>query len=87
VAQLARVAEKFKEWERPAGEANMAAYRDRLLANVSLYWFTGTGSTAAGFLYEATHSGEWLALPAGWLTPKARSSIGLSSSAAATSKP
>jgi epoxide hydrolase len=26
--------------------------RDRLLTNVSVYWFTGSGASAANFLYE-----------------------------------
>ena len=32
---------------------------DQLLTNVSIYWFTGTGASAAWFLYEITHSTEW----------------------------
>jgi hypothetical protein len=30
-----------------------------MLTNVSIYWFTGTGASAARFLYEITHSTEW----------------------------
>jgi hypothetical protein len=53
--QLAWIAEKFHRWtERPVAV-------DDLLATVSLYWFTRSGPTAAQFLYEAAHSGEWLA--------------------------
>ena len=70
VAQLAWIVEKFKEWTSPAAELpDDAVDRDQLLANVSLYWFTRTGASAANFLYEATHSSEWLAPPAtpqGW---------------------
>jgi pimeloyl-ACP methyl ester carboxylesterase len=53
VAQLAWIVEKFREWTDPAAELpEDAVDRDRLLANVSLYWFTGGGASAANFLYE-----------------------------------
>ena len=56
-AQLAWIVEKFKEWTNPAAELPEDAIdRDRLLANVSIYWFTGTGSSAASFIYEAAHA-------------------------------
>ncbi|RSM44657.1 epoxide hydrolase [Amycolatopsis balhimycina DSM 5908] len=65
VGQLAWIAEKFEAWTGADG-----IDRDRLLTNVSLYWFTRSGATAARFLYEAAHSGHgWLApsdVPAGW---------------------
>jgi pimeloyl-ACP methyl ester carboxylesterase len=70
VAQLAWIAEKFGEWTDPAAELpDEAVDRDRLLANVSVYWFTRTGASAANFLYEAAHASEWLApsgTPQGW---------------------
>jgi pimeloyl-ACP methyl ester carboxylesterase len=70
VAQLAWIVEKFKEWTNPAAELpDDAVDRDQLLTNVSLYWFTRTGASAANFLYEAMHSSEWLApsgTPQGW---------------------
>ena len=70
VAQLVWIAEKFKEWTDPAAELpEDAVDRDQLLTNVSLYWFTRTGASAANFLYEAAHSSEWLApsgTPQGW---------------------
>ena len=70
VAQLAWIVEKFKEWTNPAAELpDDAVDRDQLLTNVSLYWFTRTGASAANFLYEAAHSSEWLApsaTPQGW---------------------
>jgi pimeloyl-ACP methyl ester carboxylesterase len=53
VAQLAWIVEKFREWTDPSAELPTDAVdRDRLLANVSLYWFTGGGASAANFLYE-----------------------------------
>ena len=60
VAQLAWIAEKFREWTDPSAELpEDAVDRDRLLTNVSLYWFTGSGASAAQFLYEAAHAHEW----------------------------
>ncbi|WP_053204687.1 epoxide hydrolase family protein [Jiangella muralis] len=53
VGQLAWIAEKFREWTDPAAELpEDAVGRDRLLTNVSIYWFTGTGATAAHVVYE-----------------------------------
>jgi pimeloyl-ACP methyl ester carboxylesterase len=70
VAQLAWIAEKFREWTDPAAELpEDAVDRDRLLTNVSLYWFTGSGASAAQFLYEAAHAQEWPGpseVPQGW---------------------
>jgi epoxide hydrolase len=63
VAQLAWIAEKFDEWT--AGRVD----RDKLLTNVSLYWFTGAGVSAARFIYESAHAREWAgppAAPVGW---------------------
>ncbi|MFF0488341.1 epoxide hydrolase family protein [Nocardia sp. NPDC004068] len=66
VLQLAWIAEKFTTW---TGTAN-AIGRDRILTNVSVYWFTRTGASAARFLWEAAHSGlAWTApsaVPQGW---------------------
>ena len=70
VAQLAWIAEKFREWTDPVAELpEDAVDRDRLLTNVSLYWFTGSGASAAQFLYEAAHAHEWPGpseVPQGW---------------------
>ena len=42
--QLAWIVEKFKEWTHSARELpDDAVPRDRLLANVAVYWFTRTG--------------------------------------------
>ena len=57
VAQLAWIVEKFKEWTNPSADLpEDAVDRDQLLINVSIYWFTGTGTSAANFIYEATHA-------------------------------
>jgi pimeloyl-ACP methyl ester carboxylesterase len=70
VAQLAWIVEKFKEWTNPGAELpEDAVDRDQLLTNVSIYWFTGTGTSAATFIYEASHADrDWGAMspaPAG----------------------
>jgi epoxide hydrolase len=69
-AQLAWIVEKFREWTNPAAELpEDAVDRDQLLTNVSIYWFTGTGASAARFIYEAAHAErDWGAMspaPAG----------------------
>src|ERR687889_1295845 len=60
VGQLAWIVENFKEWTDAAAELpEDAVDLDQLLTNVSVYWFTGTGTSAARFLYETGHSTEW----------------------------
>ena len=70
VAQLAWIVEKFKEWTDPAADLpEDAVDRDQLLTNVSIYWFTGTGASAAQFLYETAHAQDWPGpsdVPQGW---------------------
>ena len=40
--------EKFREWTDPAATLpEEAVDRDQLLTNVSIFWFTGSGATAA----------------------------------------
>ncbi|MGH3248254.1 MAG: alpha/beta fold hydrolase, partial [Trebonia sp.] len=56
--QLAWIAEKVHEW------TDLPVDRDQLLTTVSLYWFTGSGVTAAHTLYEQAHSFDWGAPPA-----------------------
>ena len=59
--QLAWIVEKFKEWTDPANQLrDLAVDRDQLLTNVSVYWFTRSGASAAQFIYEAAHAvREW----------------------------
>jgi pimeloyl-ACP methyl ester carboxylesterase len=70
VGQLAWIVEKFKEWTDETAELpEDAADLDQLLTNVSVYWFTRTGASAAHFIYEAAHSTDWGApssAPQGW---------------------
>jgi pimeloyl-ACP methyl ester carboxylesterase len=55
--QLAWIVEKFKEWTYSGRELpEDAVPRDRLLANVSLYWFTGTAGSSANIYYEVRHA-------------------------------
>lgn len=57
VGQLAWIVEKFEAWTNvEAALPDEAVDRELLLTNVSLYWFTRTGATAANFIYEASHS-------------------------------
>jgi epoxide hydrolase len=72
VGQLAWIVEKFQTWTNPASKTpDEAVDRDQLLTNVSLYWFTRSGATAARFLAEAEHSDlDWIApagVPSGWV--------------------
>jgi epoxide hydrolase len=53
VGQLAWIVEKFREWTDPAAELpEDAVDRDRLLTNVSVFWFTGSGASSAHATYE-----------------------------------
>jgi epoxide hydrolase len=57
VLQLAWIAESFERW------TDLPVDRDQVLTNVSLYWFTGCGISAARFLYEQAHTTDWGAPP------------------------
>lgn len=65
ILQLAWVIEKFHEWTNPAHKLPEDAIDlDQILTNVSLYWFTNSGASAAQFLYEAAHAApNWGAVP------------------------
>ncbi|WP_419919617.1 epoxide hydrolase family protein [Candidatus Poriferisocius sp.] len=68
--QLAWIAEKFLAWTDNDGSIESAVSRDRLLTNVSLYWFTATAGSSARMYYEMMHSGgagltDYLATPIG----------------------
>ncbi|MBB5131906.1 pimeloyl-ACP methyl ester carboxylesterase [Thermocatellispora tengchongensis] len=52
VGQLAWIVEKFKEWTDSRELPEDAVDRDRMLANVTLYWLTNTGGTSADLYYE-----------------------------------
>lgn len=58
--QLAWIVEKFKEWTNSTKALpEDAVLRDEILADVSVYWFTGTATSSANMYYESTHGGEW----------------------------
>jgi epoxide hydrolase len=53
VGQLAWIVEKFHEWTDPAAMVpDEAVDRDQLLTNVSVFWFTESGASAAHAVYE-----------------------------------
>ena len=56
VGQLAWIVEKFREWTDNDGLPEDALSRDRMLANVSLYWFTRTAGSSAQLYYEAARA-------------------------------
>lgn len=56
VGQLAWIVEKFREWTDNEGLPEDAVSRDRMLANVSLYWFTRTAGSSAQLYYEAARA-------------------------------
>jgi epoxide hydrolase len=65
VGQLAWIIEKLQEWTNAAAELpEEAVDLDQLLTTISLYWFTGSGASAAHFIYEAAHAPrDWGAPP------------------------
>jgi hypothetical protein len=65
VGQLAWIVEKFKEWtDRSKELPEDAVDLDQLLTNISIYWFTQSGASAANFIYEAYHvSQDWSSRP------------------------
>jgi len=66
---LAWIVEKFQEWTDPAAQLpEDAVDRDRILTDVSIYWFTGTAGSAAHTYYERFHD------PAMW-APRERSAV------------
>lgn len=54
--QLAWIVEKFESWTGTDGTLEERVDRDHMLANVSIYWFTNTGSSSAQMYYESSHA-------------------------------
>lgn len=52
------IAEKFHVWTDHAGDFETAVGRDHLLANISLYWFTGAIGSSFWPYYDRLH-GPW----------------------------
>jgi pimeloyl-ACP methyl ester carboxylesterase len=68
---LAWIVEKFQEWTDPAAKLpEDAVDRDRILTDVSIYWFTATAGSAAHTYYERFND------PAMW-APRERSEVPL----------
>ncbi len=66
---LAWIVEKFQEWTNPAAVApEDAVDRDRILTDVSIYWFTATAGSAAHTYYERFND------PSMWM-PQERSAV------------
>ncbi|WP_433553469.1 alpha/beta fold hydrolase [Micromonospora zamorensis] len=63
--QLAWIVEKFKEWTDASKELpEDAVDRDRMLANISIYWFTDTARSVANSYYERFHDASmWAPKP------------------------
>ncbi|MFC4000023.1 epoxide hydrolase family protein [Nocardiopsis sediminis] len=60
VGQLAWIVEKFKELTDPKdGLPEDSVDRDRILTDVSVYWFTGTAGSAAQIYYEEISANSW----------------------------
>ncbi|MGK8558587.1 epoxide hydrolase family protein [Nocardia gipuzkoensis] len=60
--QLGWIAEKYQEWTDSAHELpDQAVAKDRLLATVSIYWFTDTARSVANFYYERFHDASMFA--------------------------
>ncbi len=57
------IAEKFRTWTDCGGDPESAISRDHLLANISLYWFTGAIGSSFWPYYARMH-GPW-PIPAG----------------------
>src|SRR6266545_916895 len=76
--QLAWIVEKFKEWtDKTAELPEDAVDRDLLLTNVSVYWFTRSGASAARFIYEGAHGGpDWGAAPTTEPAPQGQAVFG-----------
>jgi pimeloyl-ACP methyl ester carboxylesterase len=61
--QLAWIVEKFYEWTDPAARLpEEAVDRDQMLTNISIFWFTGSGASAAHAVYEGMQA--WRAFAA-----------------------
>jgi microsomal epoxide hydrolase len=58
------IAEKFHRWGDTGGDIESRFPKDRLLANIALYWFTGTINSST-WMYCAIPGGENFTLPPG----------------------
>ena len=54
---LAWIVEKFRTWSDCNGDPETCFSRDQLLTNVTVYWVTGTATSAARLYWESNRSG------------------------------
>jgi len=57
-ALCAWIVSKFRSWSDCDGDVERRFTRDELLANVTWYWLTRTGASAARLYYESMHAGR-----------------------------
>jgi pimeloyl-ACP methyl ester carboxylesterase len=68
---LAWIVEKFRAWSDCDGHPENVFTRDQLLANVMVYWVTGTSASSARLYWEHQHRGreqgapDYVAVPTG----------------------
>ena len=66
------IVEKFRAWSDCGGDVERAISRDRMLADISLYWFTGAIGSSFWPYYARLHgsailpSGDTITVPAGY---------------------
>jgi pimeloyl-ACP methyl ester carboxylesterase len=58
------MAEKFRSWSDCDGVPENAVSRDRMLANISFYWFTGAIGSSFWPYYARLHASRWPISPA-----------------------
>lgn len=66
--QAAWIVEKFRDWSDCGGDVESVYSKDRLLANISLYWFSATAGSSARLYYETVHGGmemPYISVPTG----------------------
>jgi pimeloyl-ACP methyl ester carboxylesterase len=72
VGLAAWIIEKFRTWSDCGGDLESAFTRDRLLANISLYWFTGAIGSSFWPYYDIRHApppvpeGATIGVPTGY---------------------
>ncbi|WP_328612398.1 alpha/beta fold hydrolase [Rathayibacter sp. VKM Ac-2803] len=86
--QLAWIAEKFTEWSDPAHVlTEVPAFLPTLLADASIYWFTGTAGSSANLYWKTMHDpGAWTKPVSGVPPPSSSPSPRTSQSAATPSR-
>ncbi|TDJ37509.1 MAG: epoxide hydrolase [Gammaproteobacteria bacterium] len=57
------IVEKFHGWSQHSGDHESVISRDEILTNISVYWFTGTATSAARLYFENRRYGDDPAAP------------------------